>query len=252
MKEKSETDISEWSYIYDGELSLVAIMKDFSAKFSALIPELRKANLKKYPDIVVINPLEYLWLQYGYYTSCYHNQYPRAMIIGMNPGPKGMSQTGIPFGSPNIIPSILPNKSLFNEIRDNEGSPVSSPHRRITGPSNTTVEVSGNRLWSALIKRYGDFKSITSEIFVDNICPLLFLCGKNGSKNLTPDKLTPSPAKIILIRLCTERLQKIYQCLGEPSNIVALGRWSHKFLEKMFPKVRVTYILHPRYILYII
>ncbi|MDQ2919545.1 MAG: single-stranded DNA-binding protein, partial [Verrucomicrobiota bacterium] len=46
----------------------------------------------------VYNPLEYGWAAHEKYLQRYADTRKRVVFLGMNPGPFGMAQTGIPFG----------------------------------------------------------------------------------------------------------------------------------------------------------
>src|SRR5689334_22585808 len=46
----------------------------------------------------VYNPLEYAWPAHELYLEKYAAAPKQVLFLGMNPGPFGMAQTGIPFG----------------------------------------------------------------------------------------------------------------------------------------------------------
>ena len=54
----------------------------------------------EFGDLVacVYNPLEYAWQAHEAYLSRYGSGKKRVLFLGMNPGPFGMAQTGVPFG----------------------------------------------------------------------------------------------------------------------------------------------------------
>ena len=56
-------------------------------------------RLKFAPPVThVYNPLDYAWRAHERYLQRYGNRRKRVIFLGMNPGPFGMAQTGIPFG----------------------------------------------------------------------------------------------------------------------------------------------------------
>ena len=57
------------------------------------------------PVSYVYNPLEYAWKSHKSYLEKYGEGKGRVLLIGMNPGPWGMAQTGVPFGEVNPIPA---------------------------------------------------------------------------------------------------------------------------------------------------
>ena len=52
----------------------------------------------KEPITHVYNPLDYAWEVHEQYIKTYANSTKKVLFMGMNPGPFGMAQTGIPFG----------------------------------------------------------------------------------------------------------------------------------------------------------
>src|SRR6185503_20305177 len=93
------------------------------------------------PVAYVYNPLEYAAETY----RCYINRYgtaPREIVmIGMNPGPWGMAQTGVPFGEVGMVRDWLGIEGVV-------GRPAREhPKRPVLGLSCPRSEVSGARLW---------------------------------------------------------------------------------------------------------
>ena len=50
------------------------------------------------PTTHIYNPLSYAWNAHEAYIRKYGNSHKKVLLMGMNPGPFGMAQTGIPFG----------------------------------------------------------------------------------------------------------------------------------------------------------
>src|SRR2546426_6444642 len=50
------------------------------------------------PVAFVYNPLEYAWDAHQQYLRRFAASSKRVLFLGMNPGPFGMMQTGVPFG----------------------------------------------------------------------------------------------------------------------------------------------------------
>ena len=57
----------------------------------------------KAPVSYVYNPLEYARASYIRYLKRYAESPKEIILIGMNPGPWGMAQTGIPFGEVTAV-----------------------------------------------------------------------------------------------------------------------------------------------------
>ena len=50
------------------------------------------------PVTHVYNPLDYAWAVHRRYLACFGANHKRVVFVGMNPGPFGMAQIGVPFG----------------------------------------------------------------------------------------------------------------------------------------------------------
>ena len=55
------------------------------------------------PVACVYNPLEYAWQPFAQYLELYAKPPKEVLLLGMNPGPWGMAQTGIPFGEVSFV-----------------------------------------------------------------------------------------------------------------------------------------------------
>ena len=133
------------------------------------------------------NPLDYAWQHHEQYLNNWGGLGARTLLLVMNPGPWGMAQSGVPFGSTNIAKTLLRIEPFQLET-----PPNAHPKRPIIGLELERQEISGQRLWSLMFDHSGEGRDVFSNIFVVNHCPLLLL-GESG-KNLTPDNL---PASVI-------------------------------------------------------
>lgn len=183
------------------------------------------------------NPLEYAWQPHCQYLEKYGSAPKRVLFLGMNPGPWGMSQTGIPFGEIEHVRDWL-------EIEAPVGKPINEhPKRLIEGFACQKSEVSGRRLWGLFKEKYPDPTDFFAEHFVTNYCPLVFM--EESSRNRTPDKL-PSSERETLFAACNTHLQTVVDFL-QPEFAVGVG----KFAESCFKKIKVpehtsiTTVLHP-------
>ncbi|KAL4701843.1 hypothetical protein H8959_015847, partial [Pygathrix nigripes] len=52
---------------------------------------------------VIYNPLEYAWEPHRNYVTRYCQGPKEVLFLGMNPGPFGMAQTGVPFGEVSMV-----------------------------------------------------------------------------------------------------------------------------------------------------
>ena len=133
------------------------------------------------PVTHVYNPLDYAWKPHLQYLERYGAAPKEVVFVGMNPGPWGMAQTGVPFGEVNLVRDWL-------GIEAPVGHPEPEhPKRAIAGFACTRSEVSGRRVWGWARDRFGTPQAFFSRFFVANYCPLAFL--EESGRNRTPDRL---------------------------------------------------------------
>jgi single-strand selective monofunctional uracil DNA glycosylase len=205
----------------------------------ALARDLDRLSFAK-PVGFVYNPLDYARGPGEDYLHMYASCRKHIFILGMNPGPWGMAQTGVPFGERAVVRDWL-------GVRGKVGQPQKQ-HPRVTvrGFDCQRSEVSGRRLWGLLAEHYGTAEDFRRDAFVSNYCPLLFLDGEG--KNLTPDKIARSDREE-LSRLCDRFLAVQIQVL-RPRWLVGVGQFALKRLMELLPtlpeiQASVTSIPHP-------
>ncbi len=185
----------------------------------------------------VYNPLEYAGAPYTNYLERFAQGSKTVFFLGMNPGPWGMAQTGIPFGE---IQAVKEWMKIEGEIH----SPSAvHPKRPVTGWDTTRSEVSGRRLWGLFSERYGSPCEFFKDNFVGNYCPLVFM--EESGKNLTPDKL-PSQEKAPLFEACDKHLKAVVEILS-PQYLIGVGKFAEKRLAAVFSgkDYIIASIIHP-------
>ena len=156
------------------------------------------------PTAYVYNPLEYAWAIHEQYLELSGIGKTKVVFLGMNPGPFGMAQTGVPFGE---IPAVRDWMGLSGEVK----KPIPEhPKRPVDGLACTKSEVSGRRLWGLFSEKYPNAKDFFKDHFVANYCPLVFM--EESGKNRTPDKL-PASEKKPLEEVCDQHLKEIVEIL---------------------------------------
>ncbi len=194
-------------------------------------------------DITVYNPLDYAWEPHKRFLQRYGSSKKRIIFLGMNPGPWGMAQTGVPFGEVKAVKEWL-------KIEEPVGRPkVEHPKRPILGFSTTRSEVSGRRLWGLMMERFPDPDDFFCDHFVLNYCPLVFM--EPSGKNLTPDKL-PKEDRDKIEEVCDVYIMKVLEILS-PEILVGVGKYAQKKFETLIKRMdfgdsdrpRVTWVLHP-------
>ena len=189
------------------------------------------------PITHIYNPLEYAWAAHEQYLRQFGGGPKRVLFLGMNPGPFGMTQTGVPFGEVAAVRDWL-------KISAAVGRPASEhPKRPVTGFDCTRSEVSGRRLWGLFAERFGAPEKFFAQHFVTNYCPLVF-CEASG-RNFTPDKL-PAAEQARLFAACDEHLLRVVEIL-EPEWLIGVGGFALARGEVVAEQVTVKLgkILHP-------
>ena len=213
-----------------------------SAATGALIDVLRDLRAKTAklrfgaPVAHVYRPLDYAWPMVEAYVAQFGQGTKEVLFLGMNPGPFGMGQTGIPFGDVESVRSWM---KLDAPI----GAPADAHEKRpVLGLASTRVEVSGARLWGAIRKKHRDPATFFARAIVLNYCPLLFLDAK--AANVTPDKLKKSE-RDACEAVCDAALARAVEVLA-PACVVGIGLYAKKRFEKIgIAPERIACIPHP-------
>jgi single-strand selective monofunctional uracil DNA glycosylase len=189
------------------------------------------------PIAHVYNPLVYAWAPHAAYLRKFGASRKRIVFLGMNPGPFGMVQTGVPFGEVAVVRDWLKIESLVGKPE------CEHPRRPVTGFACTRSEVSGRRLWGLFAQRFDTPEQFYAEHIVVNYCPLAFL--EIGGRNYTPDKL-PASEKAALFAACDRHLRSIVAAL-QPEWLIAIGDFAAKRAAQVFPggPLKLGRILHP-------
>jgi single-strand selective monofunctional uracil DNA glycosylase len=195
-------------------------------------------KLKFAPPVrYVYNPLQYAWRAHQAYLRRYGSDRKRILFLGMNPGPFGMAQTGIPFGQIAAVRDWLGIRAPIDRPIDEH------PKRPVTGFDCARSEVSGERLWGLFAKRFGTAARFSEEHMVMNYCPLAFV--EESGRNRTPDKLPPEERQQ-LFAVCDEHLRKVARIL-QPQWIIGVGDFAANRAREVFSDASpfVGKILHP-------
>ena len=165
------------------------------------------------------NPLNYAWPHHEQYLEKWGKMGAHTLLLGMNPGPWGMAQTGVPFGATEVAQSFLGIKPRQLETPHN-----AHPKRPIEGMALERQEISGTRLWNLMHQYYGSAEATFQNIFVVNHCPLLLL-GATG-KNITPNNL-PASVMTPILKACDEHLLDVVDIMGI-TRIIGVGKYAEQ------------------------
>ena len=197
------------------------------------------------PVAHVYDPLQYALAPYQAYVERYGATRKRIVLLGMNPGPFGMMQTGVPFGEVAAVRDWM-------AIRAPVQHPARQhPKRPIEGFDCARSEVSGRRLWGWAARRFGTAEAFFRDRFVLNYCPLVFL--EASGRNLTPDKL-PAAERRAVAAACDRHLATALSAL-QPDWAIGIGGFAERCLRSVLEgdqvdsalarRVQVAQILHP-------
>jgi single-strand selective monofunctional uracil DNA glycosylase len=185
----------------------------------------------------VYNPLAYARAPHEQYLTRYGAGPKQVLFLGMNPGPFGMAQTGVPFGDVGLVRDWM-------GITAKVGRPAGEhPARPITGFDCARSEVSGARLWGWARERFVSPERFFERFFVVNYCPLCFM--ESSGKNFTPDKL-PKEERALLLEVCDRALVAIATELS-PQWVIGVGAFAQACAARALQgmDVRIGTILHP-------
>ena len=172
------------------------------------------------PVTHVYNPLLYARPAWDSYCDKYGQGPREILLLGMNPGPWGMAQTGVPFGEVAAVRDWLRIDAPIGRPRHEH------PKRPVRGLACPRAEVSGARLWGWARERFSTPEAFFARFFVANYCPLSFM--EESGRNRTPDKL-PKGERVPLYVACDRALRRTVELLA-PRFALGVGAFAEKKL----------------------
>ncbi len=210
-------------------MHLVSIGRDLSERVDAL----------RFPSVpFVYNPLEYARTPYEAYLERWGSRVPReVLMVGMNPGPFGMAQTGVPFGDVTMVRDFLGITGAGRKAAARAPAPTDHRFRvhALGGERHAPVGLGAG-------SRSGTADRFFERVFVANWCPLVFM--DESGRNRPPDKL-PAAERGPLARVCNDALSRVAEAL-RPTLVVGIGRFAEqRAREALGSEARIGGILHP-------
>jgi single-strand selective monofunctional uracil DNA glycosylase len=189
------------------------------------------------PVAHVYNPLDYAFEAHRQYLERFGAVPKQVVFLGMNPGPWGMVQTGVPFGEVVLVRDWMSIRSGVERPRSEH------PKRPVDGFDCARSEVSGRRLWGWARDRFGEPERFFERFLVTNYCPLAFM--EESGRNLTPDKL-PAAERAPLFEACDVALRCLVEFV-EPEWVVGIGVFAEQRAKSALAglDVRIGRGLHP-------
>jgi single-strand selective monofunctional uracil DNA glycosylase len=188
------------------------------------------------PVAYIYNPLDYARVSHERYLALARPNID-ALFLGMNPGPFGMAQTGVPFGEVAAVKRFL---GITEAVKAPHAMHVKRP---IEGFHCARSEVSGRRFWGLMESHCVDAETFFRRGFVWNWCPLAFM--SESGANLTPDKLAREE-RGPLVDACDEALRKVVE-LTAPRIVIGVGAFASKCAARALGESapEIVTMLHP-------
>ncbi|XP_043273234.1 single-strand selective monofunctional uracil DNA glycosylase [Venturia canescens] len=191
------------------------------------------------PVEYLYNPISYAFEVHSKYVRQYCQSSKKLLFLGLNAGPWGMSQTGVPFGEISIVTNWLKLTGHINK------PPREHPARKVTGFACRRSEVSGKRFWNLFHELCHTPDNFFRHSFLQNYCPVALMDA--AGRNITPAELKGLEQRTLQF-LCDEALLAVVKLLGVEI-IVSIGRFAEKraraALDRAGLSVNVLYIPHP-------
>lgn len=191
----------------------------------------------KPPVTHIYNPLRYAWSGHRRYLERFACSRKKILFMGMNPGPFGMAQTGVPFGEIKMVREWM-------GIEENISEPeITHPKRPVEGFACKRSEVSGSRFWGLFAEHYPVANDFFTDHFVSNYCPLVFM--EASGSNRTPDKLKATEISK-LYSVCDQYFCDLVDAL-QPDWVLGVGVFAEVRAKKALSKydLNIGRILHP-------
>lgn len=189
-------------------------LPDISRALSAAVATMRFDD----PVTHIYNPLDYARAPHEAYLQRFGAGAREVLLLGMNPGPFGMAQTGVPFGDVSMVRDWMGIEAPVAQPENPH------PKRPVQGFACTRSEVSGTRLWGWARDRFGTADAFFTRFFVANYCPLVFM--EATGRNRTPDKL-PKDERDPLYAVCDEALRATVAYL-QPAYVIGVGAFARQ------------------------
>ncbi|SVA96464.1 uncharacterized protein METZ01_LOCUS149318 [marine metagenome] len=190
------------------------------------------------PVTHVYNPLDYARAAHEQYLTRWSDTPKKVLFLGMNPGPWGMAQTGVPFGE------VAAARDFVGIDAHVDRPSPQHPRRAVEGLACSRSEVSGRRLWGLFAERFSTPERFFADHFVVNYCPLMFL--EKTGRNRTPDKL-PVAERDAITGPCDDHLRAVAATL-QPEWIISVGRFALDCARRTHGEIdhpHIATILHP-------
>jgi single-strand selective monofunctional uracil DNA glycosylase len=219
-----------------GELvrALIREWRENARRWESVARDARAAGLE------VWNPARYAARTHTEFLRRFPPRRGALLALGLNPGPYGMAQTGIPFTDCRTARSEL---GLELELPGCAPADLAGRLRKETGRWRGTYERSSLGVYAFLHQAWGGLERAYANWFVGNPCPLLFL--EPGGWNVTPAH--PKLRRIVGMQELREIAVERFAAALKPRAIVCLGQDVAKAVEAVGERLvgRERYLRYP-------
>ena len=185
-------------------------------------------------------PTAYAWEPHLDYLQRFAAAGPREILfLGMNPGPFGMAQTGVPFGEVAVTRDWL---GIRGTVLPHPGA---HPAKPVLGFNCQRSEVSGRRFWGFFRDRMETPERFFARRTVVNYCPLMFIQATKTGRNVTPGEL-PAAAMRPAEKICDQLLRDLVRILGI-RQVIGVGGYAEVQARQALEGLDIKYgrVLHP-------
>ncbi len=172
---------------------------------------------------------EILKITEGFYSKFYHDNHPRRLILGINPGRLGAGATGIPFTD---------TKRLSTHC----GIQISSIHTH--EPSSVFVY--------DVIGQYGGTERFYRDYYINSLCPLGFVRINNRNNEVNCNYYDDEALFEAVKPFITENLKQQIALGTDTRRVIILGKKNGRYFDKINREHRLfetrEVLDHPRFI----
>lgn len=181
------------------------------------------------------DPLAYAWAPHEAYLRRYGAKQGRFVFVGMNPGPWGMAQTGVPFAD------VAWAHGWMGIIGPVDAPARTHPKRPVLGYASTRSDPTGGKFYGWAKRRFGTADRFFADFAVLNLCPLMFLDAEG--RNVTLAQLRKSDLDK-LMSACDAWLREALDALA-PRAILPMGAVVEERVRDLAPSAPVHAVRHP-------
>lgn len=183
----------------------------------------------------VYAPLSYAWEPHERYIRKFGERTGRILFVGMNPGPWGMAQTGVPFADVAWAHGWM---GVIGEVGQPERA---HPKRPVLGFASTRSDPTGGKFYGWAKRRYGTAEKFFGDFFVINYCPLMFL--DEAGRNVTLAQLRKADLDA-LTPVCDAWVEEAIAAL-RPSHVLPMGSFVDGRVRELAGSTPVRAVRHP-------